>query len=87
MRNKAFDDEYYKDLIVNFLSQYETATRPEIDKLLLDKLSDVLTGTQKKRKIAYVLTLLSTGEDKKIENVRNGNESYWKLINEPSNKK
>ncbi len=58
IKNKGFDDQYYKDLIVEYLKKYEKANRKEIDKLLWDKLPDSLSDVQKKNKIHNMLTAL-----------------------------
>ena len=47
IKNKGFDDKYYKDLIVEYLKQYEKAKKSEIRELLWDKLPDVLSDKQK----------------------------------------
>ena len=47
IKNRAFDDEHYKKLIIKYLAQYGQATRKEIENLLIDKLSDVLDDNQK----------------------------------------
>ena len=58
IRNKSFDDEYFRNLIVEYIKKFGKAKRGEIDQLLLDKLSDVLTYDQKIRKIGKLLTSL-----------------------------
>ena len=58
IKNKSFDDDYFRGLIINFITEFGAAKRPEIDKLLMDKLSDALTFDQKERKIGKLLTSL-----------------------------
>ena len=58
IRNKAFDDQYYKDLIVSYLQQYGKAQRKDIKDLIWDKLPDMLTDKQKNSKISTLLTAL-----------------------------
>lgn len=77
IRTRAQDDEFYAKLITDYLQQFGQATRVEIDKLLLDKLSDALKPEQKQRKIGNLLTklrrrglILNTGSRGKPE---------WKL--------
>ena len=43
---------------INYITKFGVAKRPEIDKLLMDKLSDALTFNQKVRKIGKLLTSL-----------------------------
>ena len=59
IRNRAFDKEYYKAMILGFIKQYKEATRSDIDNLLIDKLSDVLTAEQKRNKIRNLLYEMS----------------------------
>lgn len=58
IKNKGFDDKYYKDLIVEYLKQYEKAKKSEIRELLWDKLPDALSNQQKENKIHNLLTSL-----------------------------
>lgn len=58
IKNKAFDDEYYKKLIIEYLKKYHRAVFNDIYKLLENKLSDVLNEEQKKSKIKYILKIL-----------------------------
>ena len=58
IRNRAQDDDYYAKLITDFIGKFGKASREEIDKLLLNKLSDALDSDQKKRKVANLLTKL-----------------------------
>ena len=58
IRNKGFNDQYYRDMIVNYLKQYGRATKMQFRELLLDKLPDSLNETQKERKVGNLLTSL-----------------------------
>ena len=58
IRNKGFNDQYYRDMIVNYLKQYGRATKIQFRELLLDKLPDSLNETQKERKVGNLLTSL-----------------------------
>lgn len=62
IKNRAFDDEHYKKMILSFIQEYGSATRKEINELLLDKLSDVLTVEQKMDKIGNLLYVMSKKE-------------------------
>ena len=59
IKNKAFDKGYYKALIIEFITQYKQVSREDIDKLLLDKLSNILTEEQKRTKIRNLLYEMS----------------------------
>ncbi|MCX6225292.1 MAG: putative DNA binding domain-containing protein, partial [Bacteroidia bacterium] len=59
IKNKAFDKQYYKTLIIEFLKKYHKASRAEIDELLMDKLSNVLSEKQKRTKVRNLLHEMS----------------------------
>ncbi len=59
IKNRAFDKGHYKKLIINFINKYKKASRTDIDNLLIDKLSDVLTPEQKRNKIRNLLYEMS----------------------------
>ncbi len=58
VKNKSFNDSYYKELIMTYVTKFNSATRKEITTLLEDKLSDVLTEKQKYDKITNLLASL-----------------------------
>ncbi len=55
IRNRAFDKEYYKDLVVACLKEFSEANRQQIDRLLKGKLSNALDGDQKKKFVTNLL--------------------------------
>ena len=59
IKNRAFDKDYYKRLIIDFIKKYNKASRNDIDNLLIDKISDVLTDVQKRNKIRNLLYEMS----------------------------
>lgn len=58
IRNRAFDDKYYQDMIVDYLKEFGMGQKKDFRKLLMDKFPDVLTIEQKERKILTLLTAL-----------------------------
>lgn len=60
VKNKSFDDDYFRKLILNYLERFGTASRKDIDILLKDKLSVVLSDEQKKNKIDNLMRQLRT---------------------------
>lgn len=78
IKNRAFDAEYYKKLIINFITEYGSAAREEINKLLMDKLSDVLTSAQKRNKINNLLNQMANKE-KIIKNQGSDRMPKWIL--------
>lgn len=79
IKNKAFDDQYYKDLIVSYLKKFEKAQKKDIIKLIAPKLSDVLDEKQKENKVRNLLSVMKTEGiiDTDSDNKRRAN---WILI-------
>ncbi len=84
IKNKAFDDQYYRDLIVKYLKKYGKARKKNIRDLLWDKLPDVLDDRKKNSKISTLLTSLRT---KGVIATDSPNQqlSYWVLVEAQSN--
>jgi Predicted transcriptional regulator containing an HTH domain and an uncharacterized domain shared with the mammalian protein Schlafen len=55
IRKRSFDKQHFKDLVVSYLKRYDRADRKEINKLLLDKVSDALDDEQKRLFIKNLL--------------------------------
>jgi len=78
IKNRAFDDVHYKELVINYLKKYGHASKKDIDGLLLDKLSDVLSDDQRGNKVRNILSSMSK-KDKSIRNTGAGPLSNWVL--------
>jgi len=78
IRTRAQDDDYYCKLIKDYLTEFQSASRKEIDKLLMDKLSDVLSERQKKTKVGSLLTKMRRAGV--ICNNGSRKEPSWELI-------
>ena len=61
IKNRAFDKQHYKDMVVAFLKEFGEATRAELDELLVGKLSDALDGKQKKGVVTNLLQDMKNG--------------------------
>jgi len=59
IRQRAFDKEHYKKMIISYLKKFGEAKREDIDKLLLDKISDALDEKQKRNRIGNLLFEMS----------------------------
>lgn len=79
IKNKGFDDKYYKDLIVEYLKQYGKAKKKDIRELLWDKLPDVLSDVQKENKIRNMLTMLKK-QGVIYKDSENQQKSNWILM-------
>ena len=80
IRNKAFDDQYYRDMIIQYLKKYGKAQKKDIRSLLWDKLPDILYDKKKDRKISTLLTSLRVPRLIKTDSI-NKQLSYWVLVN------
>ena len=62
IRTRGQDDEFYAKLVTDYLVRFGSASRKEIDTLLLNKLSEALTLDQKVGKINNLLTKMRRNE-------------------------
>lgn len=68
IKNRSFNDNHFKEMILSYLRTFGGATRGELNTLLWSKLSDILTEEQKNRKIGNLLSpLKKVGAIKPIE--------------------
>lgn len=78
VKNKGFDDAFYKELIIEYLKKFESGTREDFRKLLLEKLPDSLDDKQKENKIKNILYAMRKRGT--IEKVGNASKyTKWKL--------
>lgn len=77
IRTRTQDDEFYAKLLTDYLRQFGQADRTEINKLLMDKLSDALNQEQKEVKIGNLLTKLR--RNKRILNTGTRGQPLWQL--------
>ena len=63
------------DMIITYLEKFGKASRKDIENLITDKLSNVLTSKQKKSKVGNLLTKL-----RKQEKIRVDTAKMWVLI-------
>lgn len=77
LHNRAFDDSYYCDLILDYLREFQSAKRPKFNRLLENKLSSLLSHKQKRAKIKNLLQRLQ--RDGKIQVSGYGQAGVWML--------
>ena len=77
IRNRGFDDGYYKQLVIEYLQMYDKASRKELDDLLLPKLPEVLDAEQKTHKIRNLLQAMRRAD--LIERRGSKNAPEWRL--------
>lgn len=78
IRNRGFDNRYYKDLLVELLRTHGPVGREEINQLLLHKLPESLSLVQKERKISNLLQELR--RDRVIVNLGSRTKPIWKAV-------
>lgn len=77
IRNRAFDDEHYKKMIEAYIEKFGSATRKELDDLVMEKLSAVLSEKQKKVKVNNLISSLR--KESRIENAGSDTKPKWVL--------
>jgi ATP-dependent DNA helicase RecG len=85
IRTRPQDDAFYKKLIVDFIEKFGSASRQEIDRLLLDKLSDALSEDQKLDKVGNLLSSLRRSGT--IENAGSRKSPSWVLAGKMQKKR
>ncbi|OGX11931.1 MAG: hypothetical protein A2351_02580 [Omnitrophica bacterium RIFOXYB12_FULL_50_7] len=78
IKNRAFHDRHYKDMILAFIAKFKQASRRDIDELLFDHLSDALSEKQKMNKIRNILYAMSK-KDETIKNAGPSKKPRWVL--------
>ena len=73
IRNRAFDDAHYKDMITSYLKKFKKGNRSEIENLIIPKLSEVLVEKQKKDKVKNLLQALRKDNQIRLKG------KYWYL--------
>lgn len=76
IKNRRFKDEHYKSLILDYLIKYGSASKEDIDKLILDILPDILNPKQKENKVRNLIHALS--KSKLIINSGTNRKPIWK---------
>lgn len=82
IKKKGFDNQYYQDMILDYIRKFGSANKQQIRILLMDKLPDTMNEDQKERKILYLLTRLRENGDI-IRDKESRKNSNW-IINEGS---
>ena len=77
IRTRTQDDEFYAKLLMDYLEKFGQATRSEINRLLLPKLSEALTDQQKEDKVSNLLTRLR--RNGRIRNTGSRGQPAWRL--------
>jgi ATP-dependent DNA helicase RecG len=78
IKTRAFDDGYYRKLVLEFLRKFGHASRADIDDLLTEKLSDALDEEQKVNKISNLITNMRRRGQ--IQNIGPKKAPSWVLV-------
>ena len=78
IKYRGFKELHYKRMIIDFIKEYDFATRADINRLLLDSLSKALGEEQKLNKIKNLLAAMSK-KDKTIKNIGSRTRPKWVL--------
>ena len=74
-KNRAFDKQYYLDLILKAIKEHGSMSRKDIDELLWNKLPEWMDDKQRKNKVKNLIFELKT--DAKIKNEGTIKNSLW----------
>ena len=77
IKNRGFKDQHYKDLILDFIDRYGSASKNDIDRLILDILPGVLDENQKENKVRNLVYDMSK-RDQSIINTGTNRKPIWK---------
>lgn len=75
IHHKGFDDDHYRNLIIEYIKKFSPASRKGINQLLMSKLPDILSDAQKQNKIRNLLSSLR--EAGKIKNDGSDRKPSW----------
>lgn len=78
-KNRAFDKQYYLDLICKAIGEHGSLTRHDIDELLWNKLPDWMDDKQRKIKVNNLIS--ECRRNGKIINSGSDAQSKWILLN------
>jgi ATP-dependent DNA helicase RecG len=84
IKKRAFDKTHYKKMVVAYLEQYGEAGRVDVNKLLLNKLSDALDDNQKKNLVQNLLQEMRREGAIRPIGGRRGRGTKWELCKPPS---
>lgn len=77
IKQRGFDDDHYKNMILEYLTQFGSANRKTIDSLIINKLPEILTEEQKIAKVGNLITALRKTD--KIKNQGSLAKPEWIL--------
>jgi ATP-dependent DNA helicase RecG len=76
IKARGFKDDHYKAMILEFIDKYGSASKEDIDKLVLDLLPKVLDEGQRSNKVRNLVYAMSK-RDKTIKNIGTSRYPKW----------
>jgi ATP-dependent DNA helicase RecG len=76
IKARGFKDDHYKAMILEFIDKYGSASKEEIDKLVLDILPKILNEGQRKNKVRNLIYAMSK-RDQSIKNTGTSRYPKW----------
>jgi len=83
IRDRGLETSFYLNLVLELIKEYQPVTRGEIDRLLLDKLPEVLDEDQKRNKIRNLIQRLAV--EGRIVNAGSRAKPEWRLLDSNEN--
>jgi ATP-dependent DNA helicase RecG len=77
-KNRAFDKQYYLDLIVKEIGEHGLMTRKDIDELLWNKLPEWMDDNQRRNKVGNLMGELR--RQRKVVNRGSDTRPSWALV-------
>lgn len=74
LKNRSFDDEYFKKLIVDYIKEFGKSKRQDLYALIENKLPEYMTYQQRYDKLTTLLSALKRRKQLKFEN------QHWSLV-------
>ena len=74
IKNRSFDDEYFKKLIVDYIREFGKSKRQDLYALISNKLPEYMTAQQRYDKLTTLLSALKRRKQLKFEN------QHWSLV-------
>ncbi len=84
IRVKGQDDAFYKQMVIDYLERFGSASREDMDALLITKLGDGLSVEEKKTMVGNLLTSLSRAG--RIRNAGSRKVPSWMITEKVQNK-
>lgn len=80
IKNRSFDKQYFKDMVIGYLEEFGEAKRKDIDTLLMVKVSTAMDSKQKRKFITNLLQEMRRSNQ--ITVVGRGTKAKWILYDE-----